>query len=98
MKFDMLNHWFINGNIIGISLMKYYVDIELVSENDKVMAKLRLNDDNMKVLVFIFRSLEDAITFAEDVINKDCYVTIDDIKKSYLEYNESGKIKKKYLK
>ena len=98
MKFDMLNHWFINGNIIGISLMKYYVDIELVSENDKVIAKLRLNDENMKVLIFIFRSLEDAITFAEDVINKDCYVTINDIKESYVEYIESSKIKKKYLK
>lgn len=98
MKFDMLNHWFINGNIMGISLMKYYVDIELVSKNDKVMAKLRLNDENMKRLVFMFESLEEAVTFAEDVINKDCYVSIDDIKESYLEYSESVKIKKKYLK
>ena len=66
-----LDHWFIKNNELSISLIRYYVSIELVfSENDinALLMVTKGEGENRHYLSFL--SLEDAIIFTEDVINK----------------------------
>ena len=98
MRFKLLNHWFIDNNKIGISLMRYYVDIEILVEDSELCYKLQVFNDNEMALTFIFKTLENAITFIEDVVNKNYSMTLLDIKKIYEEQYGINriKIKKRY--
>ena len=65
-----LNHWFINNNSISISLMRYFVEINIDYNDVNLFYRLIIHDSNKNELVFNFYSLEDAIWFTENVINK----------------------------
>ena len=65
-----LNHWFINNNSISISLMRYFVEINIDYNDVNLFYRLIIRDSNKNELVFNFYSLEDAIWFTENVINK----------------------------
>ena len=65
-----LNHWFINNNSISISLMRYFVEISIDYNDVNLFYRLIIHDSNKNELVFNFYSLEDAIWFTENVINK----------------------------
>ena len=65
-----LNHWFINNNSISISLMRYFVEISIDYNDVNLFYRLIIRDSNKNELVFNFYSLEDAIWFTENVINK----------------------------
>lgn len=92
MRFKLLNHWFIDNNKIGISLMRFYIDIEILIEDGELCYKLQIFDDNKVALTFIFETLENAMTFVEDVIGKNSSITLLDIKKTYDEQYGKSKI------
>ena len=83
MKFGILDNWSICDNEMGISLMNYFVSIKIVFEENIPLFKLSVFFDSKERLSFLFRSLEEAVTFTEDVINKDYLMTLDDINRIY---------------
>ena len=92
MRFKILNHWFIDNNEISITLMRYYANIKILVENGDLCYKLRVFGDTRVATDFIFETIENAITFVEDVVNKDYSITLDDIKKIYDEQYGKAKI------
>ncbi|MBR3161619.1 MAG: hypothetical protein IKF19_04740 [Bacilli bacterium] len=65
-----LNHWFIGDNSLSISFSNFWVDIEVRSINGIVYAQLKLLDSDMQTFAFDFVTLEAAVNFTENVINK----------------------------
>ena len=63
-------HWFVGDNKIGISLMRYAVDIEILKNDSDIFYRLNVYDDGKVALVFNFYSLADAIRFTEEDIDK----------------------------
>ena len=72
-----LNHWYVNGNKLEISLMWFFVSIDVDSNG----CLLTVVEDGVNKNRFRFTSLEDAIDFTEEFIAscKD----IDMIKETY---------------
>ena len=62
-----LDHWFINENVLSISLMNLYIKIEPY----KNFCDMTITDENYRKISLDFKSLEEAISFAEEKI-KDC--------------------------
>ena len=83
MKFGILDNWFIRDNEMGISLINYYVSIRIVAEENIPLFKLSVFYDSKERLSFLFKSLEEAVTFTKDVINKNYSMTLDDIINTY---------------
>ncbi len=92
MKFKLQNRWFIDNNKISMSLVNFYVDIKILVEDGELCYKLRVFDDNKVALTFIFETLENTMTFVEDVVNKNYSTTLLDIKKTYDEQYGKSKI------
>ena len=66
------NNWFIDGNKLCISLMNYYVLID-ISDEDYLLYNLSVIKDGKELLTFIFYTLEEAVDFTENVIkNSKC--------------------------
>ena len=63
------DHWYTKGNHLSISFMKHYVDIE-VSYDNEIVFITRVIDENRKELLFRFKTLEGAISFAENIVSK----------------------------
>ena len=61
-----LNHWYVGGNDLYISLMRFYVRISI--ENNG--CQLEVVDQNRRNIILKFDTLEDAISFTENVVNK----------------------------
>ena len=72
--------------------MRFYIDIEILIEDGELCYKLQIFDDNKVALTFIFETLENAMTFVEDVIGKNSSITLLDIKKTYDEQYGKSKI------
>ena len=83
-----LNHWFIKENTLNISLMRFYVKIEMVDVGNEKVCALKVYDENREELLFRFNNLEEAIFFTENSISmaQNFYEIID-------EYNEAYKSK-----
>ena len=77
-----LNHWYVNNNTMSISLMKYYVSINMVLLNNKACFVLDVMNNERKNMYLSFESLEDAISFTEDVVSNYSY-TFDDMQEEY---------------
>ena len=75
------NSWFLMENELSIALVFYYVKINVEFNDKELFYRLTIYKDNKELVVFNFYSLEDAITFTEEVIDKN-YV-IDDIVMKY---------------
>ena len=69
-----LDHWFVGENTFNISLMRFCVSLQVRKNNKFIYIKMRVMDYDRHELEFNFYTLEDAIKFTEDVINK-CYTT-----------------------
>ena len=65
-----LNHWFANKDGLSISLLRFYADIEIQSEDNNINYLLTIYDSDRKTLSLSFSSLEDAISFTEDTVLK----------------------------
>ena len=90
-----LNHWYARENQLCISLMKYYVSIDMVLSNDEIFFKLEVIDSERKELCLCFNSLEEAISFTEDVVNKNYSITFNDMERAYKEQYGDIKVMKK---
>lgn len=95
MRFRLLDHWAIKNNELHISLMNYYVIIKISSEENVLVFRLKVFSNGKEKLSFVFNSLEKAITFAEDVVNRNYSMTLDDIIDAYHdEYDDTRIIQK----
>ncbi len=65
-----LNHWFIGDNSLSISLLNYWIDINIKNRNNDLYVQLEIIDSNMQRYMFDFATLEEAVSFTENVINK----------------------------
>lgn len=65
-----LNHWFVHDNKLSISLMRFYVGIEIINSYYGINYQLLVKDGNEMFLTFNFSSLEDAVVFTENTIAK----------------------------
>ncbi len=65
-----LNHWFTKDDGLSISLMRFYVGIQVLKNNTNIFYQLTVIQDSKEELTFNFYSLEDAVSFTENVINK----------------------------
>lgn len=72
-----LDHWFINEDSLSISLLRFYVNIS----KPELSYKLDIYQDSKVVSSLFFDTLEDAISFTEEVI-VNCK-DIDEINNSY---------------
>ena len=66
MKRLELNHWFSKDNNLNISLMRFYVEINI----DNNLFKMKIHDSNQNKVLLNFNTLEESISFTEDIINK----------------------------
>ena len=95
MRLRLLDHWAVKKNELHISLVNYYVIIKVTTEEDILVFRLKVFSDGKEKLSFIFNSLERAVTFAEDVVNRNYSMTLDDIINAYHdEYNDTKTLQK----
>ncbi|MBQ4032182.1 MAG: hypothetical protein II625_10545 [Bacilli bacterium] len=73
--------WFIKDNEISASLMHWYVSIDLSMNNRCI--PLEIYSDGQKLLRLSFKTLEEAISFTNNVLNKAW--DVQEIKNSYQE-------------
>ena len=65
------NNWYVNGNNISTSLMKFHVSIDInVNEDGNIFYKVRVQEEPKKYMIFNFDTLEEAIYFAENAISR----------------------------
>jgi len=100
MNYIKSNNWYVRENNLSISLMNFHVEIEGVIRNNILSYNLIVvqSEKVIKEKSFMFKNLEDAITFTEDVI-AECW-TLSEINDEYNKiYNSYGdrKVKKKSL-
>lgn len=91
-----LNHWFIEKNEMSISLVKFYVKITILHDNQNVYYQLYIKGDYDKELLFNFYTIEDAIRFTEQVVSK-CDNTLEVINNYNLMFN-NGEFENPYSK
>ena len=65
-----LNYWYVRGNELSISLMKFCVKITIINSSLGIYYQLRIKDNNEMYLNMNFNSLEEAVLFTENGINK----------------------------
>lgn len=81
------NQWYIEDNKMGISLLRYYAKISILKNNDFIFYRITIIDANRKELVFNMYTLEDAVSFVENVvaISHDYDEILHEYKKMYEE-------------
>lgn len=80
-----LNGWFVDGNELSISLMRFYVSINLLNQNGYISYRVRVKQDQDE-LIFNFRTLEEAYTFVYSKVNKSR--NLDEVANSYFAEKE----------
>ena len=63
-----LNHWFVDEDGLAIALMRYYVDIKILKNNEFIFYRLGVHTNGKEELVFNFYALDDAVYFTENII------------------------------
>ena len=91
------NHWV--DNSLSISLLNFGVKITVKCSNNKIYTQLEIVDDNMDKYIFKFDTIEEAVDFTGNVINK--YKSIKKIsiiyEEKYNKHNEDKKVDKMIL-
>ena len=64
---QILNHWYISNNTLSISFMRFFVEVKIKYDNCIIM---EVYSDIHHKLTLYFVTLEDAIIFAEEIVNK----------------------------
>ena len=70
MKKIDLNQWYLNNNNLSISLMKYCVNIITRKNSYGIYYQLIVLGEDKNELIFNFYTLEDSISFTENIVNK----------------------------
>ncbi len=81
---------------MSISLMKFYVKIKILYNNQVIYYQLCIKGEDNKELIFNFYTIEDAICFTEQVVNK-CNANAEIIKK-YKSMYDNGEFENAYSK
>ncbi len=68
MKYIHLDHWVVRDNSFSISLMNLHASIKILNQDGTFLFPIVVVDREMNTSVVNFYSLEEAITFVEDVI------------------------------
>ena len=89
-----LNHWFLNDNELTISLMRFFVKIQILMNDEFIYYQLVVKSEDDS-LTFNFYSLEDAVCFCEKVISQ-CK-NKDEIVDKYKELFNNCEFKNPYL-
>lgn len=83
------NNWTVFDNQLDVSMMNFYVRINLYSEDEDIKCKLEVYYNSLKRLELSFPTLEESIGFTENVIT-NCE-SVDEIKDKYQElYNDKN--------
>jgi len=89
-----LDHWYLDENQLSISLMNFYVSIEICLDfNNMLYYKLNINDSKNNKLIIYFQTIEDAISFTEQIVANS--LNLDEISNRYYLNFENNKIKTK---
>ena len=92
-----LDHWFINGNELSISLMRYYVSIEMVKDDENITFLLNISTGSGgEKIVLPFKEIEDAIVFTENIVRFSD--NFDEIRRIYYDtlYDQKRYVKWRY--
>ena len=89
-----LNHWFVSDNSLGISLMRFHVEISLINSYESMYYKLTVTTEDKTKIVVNFYSLEEAILFTEHTINQ-CLTKEEIIKAYQKQYKNVKSLKRK---
>ena len=65
-----LNNWFVDGNSLSVSLLNYWIDINIKSDNNGIYIQMEVVDNNMDKYIFKFKTMGDAVDFVDNVINR----------------------------
>ncbi len=85
-------HWYIKENKLAISLMRFHVSIDPKIDEETLQYKMKIVDSSMDNISLNFNSLEEAMTFTEEIVSKKT-----DIEEISEEYNKPSKNKIKRL-
>ena len=91
-----LNHWYLEGNELSISLLNFYVEINILKNNQFIYFQTKVKDNEEKELTYNFYAIEDAISFTEKVV-ANCQNT-KEVLVRYGEMFENDKFKSPDLK
>ncbi|MEE3343690.1 MAG: hypothetical protein VZS44_06350 [Bacilli bacterium] len=88
-----LKQWFVDGNSLSISLLNYWVDINIKNDGNGIYIQMEVMDNNMQKYVFKFKTLGEAVDFTDNVIKR--YKSMQKISIIYEEkYNKHEEDKK----
>ncbi len=70
MKNIEFNNWSINNNKASISLLHLHAEFNVLTNDKSIYFQLIVTDSNVKTTTFNFYTLEDVISFTEDIVSK----------------------------
>lgn len=93
MKSIQFNHWYIKDNELSISLMNFYVRIQIFSRKPSLFYLLTVYNSDKEEVILSFPTLEEAVSFTEGKISS--FFTLEEVEHAYVEAFERVKQKKK---
>ena len=74
-----LDHYYLTNNEIDISLSRYFVNVKLFIDDEETHFLLTIINNDQEELIFRFDTLEDTISFIEDIVyrSKDFFEIIE---------------------
>lgn len=91
MKNIELNHWGVENNKASISLPHLHAKFSILKNDEYVYFQLIVKDSNMKTLTFNFYTLEDVISFTENIVSK-CW-TNEEVVARYQQMYDDGEFR-----
>ena len=88
--------WFIKDNAISRSLMRFHIEIKVLSEENNIKCVLKVTDSNMKSIIFYFDTIEESISFIQNVVNSA--LSFKEIQEKYREIYKEEKNEKIIVK
>ena len=89
-----LNHWYVKENELSISLMKFYVNIKISKNDEFIYYQLSIIENSNTELVFNFYTIEDAISFTEQVVANS--FDINEVREKYILMFENNSFSNPY--
>lgn len=84
-------NWSLDGNKASVSLMNLHAKFEVLKNDNSIYYQLVVTDSNMDTLTFNFYTLEDVISFTENVVS-ECR-TKEDVLNQYQQMYEEGEFR-----
>ena len=88
--------WFIKENAISRALMRFHIEIRVLSEENNIKCLLKVTDSNMKSIIFNFDTIEESISFIQNTVNSA--LSFKEMQEKYREINIEEKKEKIIVK